>query len=150
MFQHRIIEATLNDIDTPFEKLTPGQLFDIGNHGLDVLGNKAGQCKKLQIIIEFIKPILPDIPELINPWTPPIPETRSELPWINTNVLIAIAMGGGLIALRDEFSTINPKSVSKIKYETISKVFQRGVEKGVKLALADLNSNIKTTRKYLK
>lgn len=143
IFQHRVIEATMNNPDIKFNKISPSLLYSIGTHAIDVLGKKAGQCRKLKIILDIIYPIVPELSQLVDPW---INTKRNEpnppIPWINHNPIIAIAFAGGLLAMRDKFGIQN-ENADKLTDNDILSVFQSGVKQGIEVASKEFSADLK-------
>jgi len=102
--QHRVLEATMNHPALKLKRVSDTLLFEIGTHAKDVLGKSASQCRYTLLILELIYPEYRDLFEHINPWLPAKKiELESQPTWINPEPLFAMALGAGLLAVRDAF-----------------------------------------------
>jgi hypothetical protein len=144
VFQHRVMEATMDDPTLRFDRISPVLLYSIGTHATDVLGRKASQCRRLKLLIDIVRPVMPDFARLIDPW---ILERKFEknppIPWFDYNPLIAMAMGGGLIACRDKFVNNQGLDPNKIDAKEIMAVFQDGAKQGLEVAFKEFNADLK-------
>lgn len=144
VYQHRVMEATMDNPTLVTAKITPQLLYAIGSHATDVLGKEAGQCRKIQVFIDILTPILPEIIPIIDPW---ITIDRNKLfknplPWVDLNPLFSIVMGSGIVALRDKFQNEN-FSGEKVESEQILQVFLEGAKRGVELSVKEFNAHTK-------
>lgn len=127
-----------------FERITPSLLYSIGTHATDVLGKKASQCRRLILLIDIVRPILPEFVQLIDPWlNNRKQEPNPPIPWVDFNPLLAMALGGGLLTLRDKFVSNNLDDPNRIEAKEIMAVFQEGAKRGVEVALKELNTDLR-------
>ncbi|MCX6216835.1 hypothetical protein [Spirosoma sp.] len=142
--EHRILEATMDNPALRFERITPSLLYSIGTHATDVLGKKASQCRRLILLIDIVRPILPEFVQLIDPWlNNRKQEPNPPIPWFDFNPLLAMALGGGLLTLRDKFVNNNLDDPNRIEAKEIMAVFQEGAKRGVEVALKELNTDLR-------
>ncbi|WP_019991225.1 hypothetical protein [Rudanella lutea] len=144
LFEHRVMEATMDNPALRFERISPSLLYSIGTHATDVLGNKASQCRRLQLLIDIIQPILPDLIPHIDPWqNTRKQEANPPIPFFDVNPLLAMAMGGGLVSLRDKFVNDNLGDPNRIEAKEILAQFEEGAKRGLQLGLKELNTEIR-------
>lgn len=129
-FHHRVLEATMNDARLDQNRVSSALMFEIGTHADDVLGRTAGQCRRLKLYLDVLYPEIPDLIPSIDPWVHPFNSEREpELPWINMQPLFGIALGGGLLAVRDRY--MDDFSPDKVEDGELEKVFRAGVRNGL-------------------
>jgi hypothetical protein len=138
---HRVIEASVIDPSLKLSQMSIYSLYGIGTHATDVLGKKASQCRKLQWVIDIFKVVMPELAVLIDPWTPFKKDRRDSLPMVDPMPLINVAIGAGLVALRDEIGEINGAIDAKTA-QKIQKVFESGVKTGSAMALKAFNEDL--------
>lgn len=144
LFEHRVMEATMDNPALRFERISPSLLYSIGTHATDVLGSKASQCRRLQLLIDIIQPILPDLIPHIDPWqNTRKQEANPPIPFFDVNPLLAMAMGGGLVSLRDKFVNDNLGDPNRIEAKEILAQFEEGAKRGLQLGLKELNTEIR-------
>ncbi len=143
VFQHRVLEATMNNPDIKFNRISLSLLYSIGTHALDVLGKKAGHCRKLKLVLDSVYPLVPEFSLRIDPWiNTKGADPNPPIPWINLNPIIAIAFAGGLLAMRDKFGFQN-ENADKISDTDIHSVFQSGVKQGIEVASKEFSADLK-------
>ncbi|KAB7726882.1 hypothetical protein F5984_23520 [Rudanella paleaurantiibacter] len=144
LFEHRVMEATMDNPALRFERISPSLLYSIGTHATDVLGKKASQCRRLQLLIDIIQPILPDLIPHIDPWqNARKQEVNPPLPFFDVNPLLAMAMGGGLVRLRDKYINDNLGDPNRIESKEILAHFEEGAKRGLEVGLKELNTEIR-------
>lgn len=144
IFQHRVLEATTDNPGIQFEQVSPALLYSIGTHATDVLGRKASQCRKLKLIIAIFDTVHPSLAELIDPWKPEREfEPNPPIPWFDYNPMVAMALGGGLLAVRDSFVNDKMVDANKIDSKEILSVFTDGAGRGMELAMNTFSQDIK-------
>jgi hypothetical protein len=84
---------------------------------------------------------MPELAVLIDPWTPFKKDRRDSLPMVDPMPLINVAIGAGLVALRDEIGEINGAIDAKTA-QKIQKVFESGVKTGSAMALKAFNEDL--------
>ena len=149
LWTDRVMEAVMTRADVPLAKLDARNLLDIGRHARDVLGRYVGKCQSLRLVLDEIGPLFPPAwPELLDPWLPlpprgPVPGP-DPVPWVDPELLVDIALGGILAALREKFPSPDPNQLEEVE-RALDEVSARGVRAAVALAV-DSFSN--TTGRY--
>jgi hypothetical protein len=144
IFDGRVIEAVATTYEVNFEKARFHLLWEIGKHARDVLGRATSVCQGRRLIIDLIRPyIRPEILVRVDPWIPkppwpdpepepgPFPPGPDPGPWFDPTPLIDAALGGALVALRDEFLDADVRGAAK----GFEKRFDQVVEKAVAVTL---------------
>ena len=143
VFNHRVLEATMDNASIPFEKIAPSHLYAIGSHATDVLGKTASQCRRLKLLLDLFEVILPEFARQLDPWEPVTkPDIGPDFPLIDTNPITAMAIGAGLLAIHEKFKIDDFEKISRID-ESISAVFEEGAKRGLDIARQSLNNQIK-------
>ena len=149
LWTDRVMEGVMTRADVPLAKLDARNLLDIGRHARDVLGRYVGKCQSLRLVLDEIGPLFPPPwPELLDPWLPlpprgPVPRP-DPVPWVDPELLVDIALGGILAALREKFPSPDPNRLEEVE-RALDEVSARGVRAAVALAV-DSFSN--TTGRY--
>ncbi|NEA36603.1 hypothetical protein [Streptomyces sp. SID13031] len=100
----RIVEATLDDPNRSLDRISIVDLYHIGIHARDVLGKAAGQCQSLEWLFPVFDRLWPEIKPWIDPWPPHLDRPEDPpLPWFSPEPLVAVALGGAVVALRAQF-----------------------------------------------
>ena len=99
------MEAALADPDVAFDRIPSNVFMSIGILARDVLNSTVGPCQTTEWFLDWTKIVWAEIPPLINPWGPLIPEQEGEvgLPVFDVTPLIDVALGGALVAMRQAF-----------------------------------------------
>lgn len=148
LWHHRVIEAVSTRPDVNFELADAGYILDVGKHARDVLGRYASQCQSRRLAIDILRPKIDEkLLERLDPWWPkpkPIPDPRpgpDPVPWVTPEPLLELALGGALIALREEFPEPNPE-IREEAEEIIDEVIERGVEKALEVATESIDNSL--------
>jgi hypothetical protein len=146
LWTDRVMEAVMTRADVPLSKLDARVLLDIGRHARDVLGQYVGACQARKLILYEIAPLFPK-PwlEAIDPWLPlppkgPVPGP-DPVPWIDPELVLDIALGGALAALREGFPNPDPQHLDEVE-KSIDEVSARGVRVAVGLALQSFGDTL--------
>lgn len=143
VFNHRVLEATTDNPSIAFDKISPALLYTIGSHATDVLGKRASQCRRLRLVIDLFEMIHPPLAKIIDPWLlERTEEPNPPVPWFDYNPIIAMTIGGGLVAIRDKYKEEKIKDANKVDAEEIFSVFSEGAGRGLELALNELEGDI--------
>jgi len=140
----RVIEAVSTQPDVTFEMADARYVFDVGRHARDVLGNYASQCQSRNLVIDIIEPhIDKELLDRLDPWRDRIEEHRDaeSLPWTNPDPILDLALGGALIALREEFPDPDPEIRDEVE-EVIDEVVARGVREALDMALESVDESV--------
>lgn len=142
----RVMEAVMTRADIPLEKLDARVLLDIGRHARDVLGQYVSACQALQLVLFEIAPLFPK-PwwELINPWFPidpqkPLP-SPDPVPWVDPELILDIALGGALVALREKYPEPDPERLDEVEQQ-MDEVTAQGVRVAIEFALQSFDTTI--------
>lgn len=131
--QHRVLEATMNHPSLKLKEISNSLLFEIGSHARDVLGKTASHCGRTFTIIDLIRPEYPELGKLIDPWNGPQQVEEKRLPpWVNPEPLFAMALGAGLLAVRDAFPLDEINGNADKIADDILPVLQKGARAGLK------------------
>jgi hypothetical protein len=144
LWHHRVIEAVSTRPDVTFEMADAKYIYEVGRHARDVLGNYASECQSRRIAIDILRPhIDEELLARLDPWRPPTEEPRQPdpLPWVTPEPLLELALGGALIALREEFPEPDPQIRDEVE-ESFDGVVDRGVEKVVDMARESVDESI--------
>lgn len=150
LFQHRVLETSMDHPSLALERISPALLYSIGTHARDVLGKLAGQCRKIQIINDGIRTSAPEFADVIDPY---ISSNRSSdklpIPWFDYKAIISMALGGGMLAMRDQYMYNDRDENKKVSSNEVMKVFHAGVKKGLSVAFKTVKSDMKELDKFL-
>jgi hypothetical protein len=122
LWDHRLLEAVTAGAPVRLELADITSLLAAGRHARDALGKFAGQCQSEQWILDWFRPLLPRrIWEVLYPW--PVPRIEKKLivpppepdpvPWFDPEPVLDLALGGGIIALREAFPEPDPGSAER-------------------------------------
>ena len=144
----RVMEAVMTTTHLRLRELHPSVLFQIGRHARDVLGRYAGQCQSMRLIIDsIIAPVFPRLIPEIDPWiSEPVrkPEDVDQISWFDGSALLDIALGGALVAMREQMPEPDAKYTPDMESEAVEKIAidggRFGFEQAVKLAQQALKS----------
>lgn len=143
VYSHRVLEAVLATRQVKLAELRPKTLWLIGRHARDVLGRVAGQCERVQIVIQLIEPKWRELIPDIDPWM--VIERRvedDEVPWSDLTPALDIALGSALVAINEEFGMPSPQRAEKIDDDAIAQVARRGAETGMRMAMDSLSRTL--------
>lgn len=150
VYNHRVLEATMMEPNLRFEKIHASLIYAIGTHATDVLGKRASHCRKIQFILDIIRYPLPELIPTIDPWFPQPEEIQDPVvPWLDLNPLFAIAIGSGLLAVREEIGANLEKMDEKIA-DRMEQVFDEGVKRGIDIANDSFQRSFKNISRYIK
>lgn len=131
-YKAHVVEATVMNPNFKFDQFSIKEFRYIGIHARDVLENMVSQCQTLHWIVVWLTGIWPELADYIDPWKPDNQKSKVEplLPVFDITPLIDIALGGALIAMRQEI----PYPIGKFnkKYQ---KILDEAAERGAQLAL---------------
>jgi hypothetical protein len=139
---HRVIESSVNNPSLRLREMSVHSLYSIGTHAVDVLGKKASQCRRLIWILDLCRFIMPELVRVIDPWDQFGVEPGERMPWVDPKPLMNLAIGAGIVALRDEIGEfrgeIDDALEQKIKSVFISGA-KLGLDKGLTTFTKDLH-----------
>ena len=137
LWDGHVLEAVLSTPDLALTQAHPDTLAAIGSHARDVLGQYAGQCQGLRVVLDTVlKPAMPDLIPEIDPWLPEPPEQERPRPveWFDGTPLLDIAFGAALLGLREAFSEPDERTVAQIETQTIMDVVAEAGRLGLQAA----------------
>ncbi len=142
LYQHRVLEAVLATPEVGLDRADATLLYEIGIHARDVLGRVTSRCQSLQIVLDLVLPEIPRLIPKIDPWAPPPPEPGPPFPpFADPGPLLDIALGGVLLALREEFPLPNIE-VREAVDERGDAVVERVAAVGVRLGLRSFQEGL--------
>ncbi|CAN5912992.1 hypothetical protein BH24BAC1_BH24BAC1_18830 [soil metagenome] len=147
VWHHRVIEAVTSRLEVPLEKVNLKYIYELGKHSRDVLGNYASQCQSRQLVLELIRPfIFNELLIKLDPWYPvpekePTPEPDS-LPWFDPEIVLDVALGGALLALREKF----PEPIPELREEA-EKALDEVLAHGVRFAVSSATQSVLSSNK---
>lgn len=142
----RVMEAVMTTADVPLAGLNARILLDIGRHARDVLGRYVGACQTTMLVLADVRPLFP--PPwwgLIDPWQPLPPDGPQPgpdpVPWVDPEVVLDIALGGALAALREQFPNPNAGELDAVE-GVMDEVSARGVRVAAGMALDSFTATV--------
>lgn len=147
LWHDRVMEAVMTNPGLNLRQVPLGTLFDIGRHARDVLGIYAGRCQSRRLALDLLAPhlgrefLLPLDPWAPFPERPPRRPAPDPVPWFNLEPLLDSAIGGALVALREEFP--DPDMREKASDLAIDKAILRGVKTAVEQSLRSISATNK-------
>lgn len=137
LWHHRILEAVMIRPDIQLARAGLPLMIHIGRHARDVLGLYAGQCQSRRLALDFLYPVIrKDLLVYLDPWAPWPPKRPGPgpdpVPWMDLEAILDSAVGGALLALREDFP--DPSMREKAKEDAIDKAVARGVRAAVQLS----------------
>lgn len=126
----RVLEAVLTHDRVALKEARFELLRDIGRHARDALGFYASRCQGIQFVLDGLIPHLPkDLVDLIDPWYPVPPKPEPDpWPWIDLEPLVDAALGGALVAVREQFAGQLMKRSADVDDATLDKVMAAGIQ----------------------
>lgn len=132
IFDGRVVEAVTTVYEVPFHRATLKLLWDIGKHARDVLGKATSVCQTRQLIIDLIAELVDiRLMEKIDPWWPGPPPEPDPFPWFGLEPVLDAALGGAILALRDEFLEVEPDKLQNAE-DRFDDVARNGVDAAVR------------------
>lgn len=142
LYQHRVLEAVLATPEVGLDRADATLLYEIGVHARDVLGRAASRCQSLQIMLDLVRPEIPRLIPEIDPWAPrPAGPTTPFPPFTNPGPLLDIALGGALLALREEFPLPSIEVRGAVD-ERGDAAIERGAAAGVRLGVRSFREGL--------
>lgn len=154
LWQHRVLEAVTTRLDVQFKEVDVRFLYDLGLHARDVLGKYAGPCQSRRIALDVLERFFPrERIEFLDPWRPRLEEkeperSQGELPWLNLEPMMDVALGGALLSLREAFPYPDSKALDEAE-DRFDEVLERGVVRAVKKAQETADPAVKLFRSFL-
>lgn len=147
LWSHRLVEAVSSHSRPILKQVSLDFIFDVGRHARNAIGRYASQCQSRRLMLDLIRPRLPDwVIDDLDPWRPmsgdrPLPEP---IPWVDPEPILDLALGGALLAVHETFPDLGPKTVKKAE-KSLDEVADQGVE----LALSKAGRSAEEGTNYL-
>ncbi len=128
----RIIESSTLKPNAALADIPLSELFAIGKHAMDLIGEEMTPADAVEFQLAHLEMLAPELATELNPWHPDrkLDADSPHNKWLNTDILSAIAIGTGMVYLRDEFGEINTAITAKAEAK-INKVFAEGLRVGM-------------------
>jgi hypothetical protein len=132
IFDGRVVEAVTTAYDVSFQRASLKLLWDIGKHARDVLGRATSVCQTRRLVIDLVHDFMEiTLMEKIDPWWPGPPPEPDPFPWFGLEPILDAAVGGAIMALRDEFLDLEPDKLDEAE-RRLEDVARKGVEVAVR------------------
>lgn len=150
LWHHRVIEAVSTRTDISFDLADARYVLDVGRHARDVLGKHASKCQSRRIGLDILEPHFEDwVVKALDPWSPRPDEAPDpdSIPWTTLEPILDLAIGGALIALREEFPEPDPEMRDKAE-RVFDDVVADGVESAIDLGLRSADESVEQFTKF--
>jgi hypothetical protein len=145
----RVVEAVTTAYDVRFRDASLKLFWDIGKQARDVLGNATSVCQSVQLVLDIIRELFePRFIWRVDPWWPepdPEPDPPDPGPWFSLEPVLDAALGGAILALRDEFLETDPDKLQDAE-DRFEEVARRGAEAVVRIALENASESASAFR----
>lgn len=143
IYRDRIMEAALVSPDVALAKIPLDVLHHIGSSARDVIGRLAGQCRSLELVLDLLRPVIPELVKMIDPWVPPIPRPDPPpFPWLEPMLLLDAGLGAAVVALRQKFP-YPVESFTREVEEQAGQAIKEGLALGLQLGLRQWSKDMK-------
>ena len=155
LWESRLVEAVTDGLRMPLERADLAVLCDIGRHARDAMGKYASQCQSLIWVLDWIRPFLEkELFRHVDPWPPefekPVPiDGPDPVPWFDVNPILDAAVGGAILALREEFPNPDAKTGERAN-KAFDKVVHKGLEHGLHVAMKDFGRSMEMAARFAK
>jgi hypothetical protein len=150
LFSDRVLEAVLTATPVRLADTTPLVLRLIGAHARDALGRVATRCQTFRLVADLVlERAIPHLVPEIDPWRPGEREARQPV-WFDGSPLVDIALGAGLVSLREAFGEPTPESVADLDTDRLAEVLADGGSVGVRMGLESMAAEIGAVRERLR
>lgn len=135
IFDARVVEAVATVYEVPLHRAGIKGIWDVGKQARDVLGNRTSSCQAWVIILDLLDDFIEiKLRRAIDPWWPwPPPGPDPPVPWFGLQPILDSALGGAVIALRDEFLDIDESRLEEAE-ERFDEIARNGVEYAIRAA----------------
>jgi hypothetical protein len=134
IWNHRVLEAVTPGTPLRLSDASRKQIFDVGVHARDALGQIAGQCLSIIWMLDIVHPLISaDLFDQLNPWSSVErrPQEGEELPLLDLQPLFDIALGGAVIAIREEFPNGNAVDADLVE-DRVLDLIQEGASRALR------------------
>ena len=143
LWSDRLVEATLMDPATAFADVHVADLWHIGVQARDVLGRRAGACQTLHLVLPYFEELYLELVPKVDPWGPLEKDGEGPpLPWVNHDHLVDLALGGALMALREQYPY--PTDKAQEFDERAAATVRKGMAAALDKGLAELTGELRT------
>ena len=156
LFSDRVMEAVLSTTKVSVRELSASTLGLIGAHARDAMGRVASQCLVLNLVLDLVlERALPDLIPKVDPWLPQREDlTEDDVPpdvvgWFDGSPLLDIALGGALVAIRENFEEPTPENSRELDTERMAEIIAEGGALAVRLGLESMADEIGAIREQL-
>lgn len=150
----RVMEAVLSTTDLKLTRVEPHIFWIIGKHARDVLGNFAGQCQSVRLILDLVfERASPDLIPEIDPWiTAKEDEVRGAevIDWFDGNPLLDMGFGAALVALREKFPQPSEKTTEDLDVDRVTEILSSGAKVGVERAFKSMEEATASIRRLIR
>ena len=143
VFDERILESAMLNPKIKLEDVPVAELLSIGSHAIEIVAENFSPAQARLFALDLLEPLMPKLAFELNPWRPDRVSNADDpvTQWVNPDGLLAMAIGNGVVKLRDELGEIN-EPISGEQEALISKVFEKGMELGLKKAIRGLEREL--------
>jgi hypothetical protein len=152
LYAERVMESTLVNPDIAISRIPLDVFQSIGVHARDAFGRRASQCQSLQLVIDVLREILPDLVPWINPWDPisRLPNaTAPRLPVVDPLPVIHAAIGAYIVAMR-QTQPYPPDKLDMESDQSLHLAGLRGAREIAGLAIKEFDNSVATLRRAMK
>lgn len=150
LWHHRVVEAVSTRSDVSFDLADAEYVFDVGRHARDVLGKHASKCQSRRLGLDILAPHFEDwVVKALDPWSPRPDEAPDpdSIPWTTMEPVLDLAIGGALIALREEFPEPDPEIRDQAE-RAFDDVVADGVESALDMGLRTADESVEQFTKF--
>lgn len=143
----QVIEASLDEPDIPFDKMSIKDLLSIGALAREVLSTEINPSFAQEFISTVLEDISPELAKSQNPWANEVRKDREKptSDWIDNDQLINIALGSGFVALRDNDELI--REFTPKNFDKLFDIFVDGIRRGLERAIEELRQEFDALNK---
>jgi len=141
----QIIEASLDNPRAALDELDLHDLYSIGTLAKEIIADEFEPALAEEFMRESLELVSPELAEYLDIWRPAEKENKQVQygihdEWIDFDQIMAVAVGAGFIALRDEEKMLLGKEPSS---EKVAEAFAKGAKYGLEAATQDLKRSYK-------
>lgn len=142
LWSDRVVEATLLDPGITIANVKLHEFYEIGSQARDVLGRRATVCRSLHFVIPYLDRVWEEFVPWVDPWGPVTRDGFPELPWLDPEPLLNVALGGALVALREAYPypTAKPPRFGEREAAIVTRGMATALAAGIRDLQRDLGS----------
>lgn len=144
VFSHRVMEASMSNPDLELSKIPLSEIYTIGSHAIEVISDHTNKAYAYELCISYLEELAPELANQLNIWIKKgdAESNSSANNWINTGSLLPIAIGTGIIFIRDELDKFDNPWSRENKFESvIDGVFNKGFNAGLENAISSMSAD---------